>query len=259
MPAETRPLRRDRLLLQHPVGMPLDLHEVQVDDHAQVGRAEAAGSHRGLPDLTLLHLAVAEHHVDAVGRSAPAPGERHAEPDRHALAERPAGGLDERAEALRDVDLERRPIHAVGVQPHALDQPAFGKRCMEQRRVVRRRQQEPVTVGPLGLRGAQPHLGKEQAREQVGGAEALLNVALAEHADHAHDIAPHRVRVPGDGSRIGHEGVEFGEDHDVGVPVEGGGAVVPRTMSSSSMKTCSGASRRAPPPRRMFAARSPSS
>nr|WP_240905324.1 hypothetical protein [Bordetella hinzii] len=59
---------------------------------------------------------------------------------------------------------------------------------------MRRREDEAVAAGPIGLLRALAQLGEIQRGEQVGRAQALLHIALAGAGHHAHDLLAQGAR-----------------------------------------------------------------
>ena len=75
-----------------------------------------AGAQRRLPHRAFVDLAVAHHHEHAAVASLDARGQRHADADRQAVAERAGGGLDARNLAGFGMAAEDRIAPAEGVE-----------------------------------------------------------------------------------------------------------------------------------------------
>lgn len=75
-PAEGLPLRGDRLDRRDRVHGTVDLGVVRVDQDREPVQAVVGGEHRGLPDLALLQLAVAEQGEDPGATAGETIGER---------------------------------------------------------------------------------------------------------------------------------------------------------------------------------------
>ena len=91
---ESAPLVGERLEILNLVRGPGRLHLVVVDHGGQVGQAVLARAHRGFPYRAFVDLAVAHHHDHAAVALLHANGERHADTDRKAVAERAGRGLN---------------------------------------------------------------------------------------------------------------------------------------------------------------------
>ncbi|QDJ43178.1 hypothetical protein CBR71_18995 [Bordetella hinzii] len=137
---------------------------------------------------------MAQHDVDAVVGAGPLERGGHARAHRQALAQRAAGGFDHGAQALGCIDLQRRAVVAIAVQARGVEVAARGQGGVEDGGVVRRREDEAVAAGPIGLLRALAQLGEIQRGEQVGRAQALLHIALAGAGHHAHDLLAQGAR-----------------------------------------------------------------
>lgn len=136
------------------------LHAVCVQHYAEGSQTQAPGGERRLPHLPFLQLPIAQDDIDAIGEAAAPPRKRHAHPDREPLPQRAAGRLDERSQALGDIDLQRRAVLAYSPRPRARKQTAGGQGGVEHRRVVRGRQDAAVALGPARVVRVQAQLRK---------------------------------------------------------------------------------------------------
>ena len=149
-----------------PEGLPLldhgidvqDVHDlvglldlVLVEDHAQVRQAVLAAEHGGLPQLSGLGLAVADHAVDPPVGAVEPPGDGHAHGHRQALPERPRGRLDAGAPDAVGVALQGRAELPEGPQLVVREEPPLRERGVDDRDAVALRQDEPVAVRPVGV------------------------------------------------------------------------------------------------------------
>ena len=91
VPAEGAPLIGQRLDRHHVLHAEIVLQVVAVHDHREVVELPLGGRHGRLPDGSFLALTVADHHPHMVVFLAQLAGERHAQPGRNTLAERPSG------------------------------------------------------------------------------------------------------------------------------------------------------------------------
>src|SRR3972149_2437460 len=119
LPAGGRPLIGKRLRAHDVLDEAVVLDAVAVDDGSQVGKAVVRGSHRRLPALAFVQLAVAEEAVDAVVAAVQA--------RRQALTDGVRQPLTERA--ARHLDARDRPGLAVALQAAA--EPPEGEQLLE--------------------------------------------------------------------------------------------------------------------------------
>jgi len=208
---------RRHVLGEREARAPLDRDPVVVVDPAEVRQAEVAGERRGLRRDPLHHAAVAGQRVHVVveqldartvvARREPAAADRHPDARRHALPQRPGGGLDagrpailgmagalalELAEAPDIVEGDRRLPEPLVVGVHRLDAGQV-QHGVEQHRRVAGRQHEPVAVRPDGVVGieAQPPLPERVDDRRQGHRRA--GVAGARRLHGVHRQRPDRV------------------------------------------------------------------
>ena len=150
---------------------------VDVDDRDQVVEAGVAGLLEGLPHRALGELGVAAEHPDAeVGALEPLAGERDADRDRQALAERAGGDVDP-GDLRRRVALQARAELAEGEQLLVVDRAGHLVHAVEQRRGVALGEDEVVVGRVLGrrevvaqvARRAGPPSGRRPTSRRSGG------------------------------------------------------------------------------------------
>ncbi len=152
---------------------------VDVDDRGQVVQAGVRRVLEGLPHRALGHLGVAAQAPHPVGQAVePLAGQRHADRDRQALAERAGGDVGGR-DPRRRVAFEPRVEPAEREQLGVVDDP----RGLEHRVVQRRRValgEDQVVVGRIGqILRVHPQMAVEQHGHQVGGGHRRRGMARA--------------------------------------------------------------------------------
>src|SRR5262245_9033618 len=200
-PAIGLPLAGERLEVEDPRHEAVELDLVVVDDDGEivegvVRAAELRGGHGRLPYLTLLDLAVPDDAVDACRRPAELEPQSLTQRDGEPLPERSGGGLHAgQGHAIR-VPLERR------AEFPERDELGFGKVARPRHgRVeggdgVSLRQDEPVAIGPFGVRGIVPHAPEEEGPHQVDDRQRPTRMTRAGMGQHANDL---HATIPGDG------------------------------------------------------------
>ena len=111
VPAERAKFLVERLVAAHVAGVAGDLQRVVVEDRGEVVELVMGGGHRGFPVRTLGQFAVAQQREHAIRRGIHLAGQRHADADRQAVAQRAGVHLDARNFARRMAD-ERRLVAA---------------------------------------------------------------------------------------------------------------------------------------------------
>ena len=132
----------------------LDL--VPVDESRQVIEFEVAGSHGGFPQLAFGLFAIAHDDVDAIGFLVEPEGERHADTDRQALAERSGDGFDAGNTEVR-MPLQQPVQFLDAPQFFAREITAFAERGVLDERCVTLGQQQAVTIGGMRIAGIRIH------------------------------------------------------------------------------------------------------
>src|SRR5579885_442218 len=94
LPAEGAPFVRKRLDAHHLLDLAVELKAVAVDDGDEIASLVMGGGHGGGPDLTFLHLAVAEENVDIEVELLPPSAADHAEPGRERVPDRARAEID---------------------------------------------------------------------------------------------------------------------------------------------------------------------
>jgi hypothetical protein len=169
------------------------LQLVVVDDDDQIVEAIAWGNEGGLPDLTLLALAVAEHDECPRVAAGEAASEGDADAGRDAHPER----------ACRHVEAGQAGHVGVALQPGAKlvegqdllhrEVPAQGKGSVETDRRMTLREDEAIAIGPVGFVGADTHHAEIEGRQDLGRRQRPAQVAclgLVYAADHTDSDTP---------------------------------------------------------------------
>ncbi len=163
------------------------LQLVVVDDRDQVVEAVAGRRHGGLPDLALLALAVAEHHVRPHVEAAEARPEGHPHGGRDAHAERPAGHVEPGQAGHVGVALEARAGRVERLQLLDREVAAQRHRRVEPDGGMALREHEPVAIGPGRLVGTDAQDAEVESGQQVGRRERAPEVAGPGVIDGPHD------------------------------------------------------------------------
>ena len=142
---------------------------VDVDDRDQVAEARVSSVLERLPHRPLGHLGVAaEHPYPEVGGFETGGGERDADRDGEALAERAGGDVDP-GDLRRRVALQAGAELAEGEQLLVVDRPRRLVERVEQRRGVALGEDEVVVRAVLGGGEVVAEVAREEHRHQVGG------------------------------------------------------------------------------------------
>jgi hypothetical protein len=184
-----RDLRRDAPV--RPVAGPaVLLKPVVVDDDDEIVEGVARRGHRRLPDLTLLALAVAEHHVgpDVVAREACAQGHAHAGRDAH--AQRPGGHVQPGQAGHVGMALEPGVRGVEGGQLLDREVAPQRHRGIQADRRMALAEDEPVAVRPGRLVGADAHDVEVEGGQHVGGGEGTAEMAGSCVVDGLDDLEP---------------------------------------------------------------------
>ena len=195
MPAERFKLLVQRLGGHDVLRLAVDLQTVDVDAGAQIVEVVLIGGHHGLPDLTLGDLAVAKNGVDTIILLCDLTGQRHADGDGDALAQRAGGHID-----AGDVFHFHMAGHmAVDAAEHLeiLDREEAAQR---QHRVhgggaVALGHDEAVTAGVMRVLGIDAHFGKVQVRQHVHAAHRAARMAGGRVVHHLDAIKTRLCRV----------------------------------------------------------------
>ncbi len=149
-------------------GRPALAEPVDVDDRDQVVELGVAGVLEGLPHRSLGELGVAAEDPDPqLGALQPLGGERDADRDRQALAERAGGDVDP-GQFRRRVALQARAELAEGQQLLVVDRPGRLVERVEQRRGVALGEDEVVVGAVLRRVEVVAQVLREEHRHQVG-------------------------------------------------------------------------------------------
>ena len=146
--------------------------------------------HRGLPYLALVALAIAEQHVGAGGPAIQARGERGADAEREALAQRAAGHLDAGRLDVR-VTLQAAVDLAEGHQLFGLEVARLGERRVEHWAGVGLAEHEAVAFLPRRIGGTVAHGVEVEGRQNLDGRERAARVTAVGLRDHVEDVAAH--------------------------------------------------------------------
>ena len=141
---------------------------VDVDDRRQVVELLVRGVLEGLPHRALGHLGVAAQAVGAERQAVePLAGQRDADRDRQALAERPGGHVDPRDDR-HGVALELRAELAEAEQVLVRDRARRLQHRVVQRRRVALGEDQVVVVRVVGVLEVEVQVLVEQDRHEVG-------------------------------------------------------------------------------------------
>ena len=143
---------------------------VDVDDRGEVVELVEGGVLGCLPHRPLRHLAVAADHPDAERKPVePLPRDRHADPDREALAERAGGDVDP-GEHRDRMALEPAAELAVGAELLLGERAGGAEQPVDERRRVALREDEPVVPRVVRRVEVVPEVRREEhGREVCGG------------------------------------------------------------------------------------------
>jgi len=190
VPAEGGPFFVKRLDAEDARRRAVGLLVVAIDDGDEAVEFVVCAGEGGFPRGAFLALAVGEKVEDAGVAVLQAEAERHADGLREAVAEGAAGQLDA-GRGFGRGHFEARTVGAVGGKFVDRKNAGLGERGVEADGVVADGENEAVAVGPGGLGGTGAQLGKVDDREEIGDAEALTDVALADDFGHVEDVAAH--------------------------------------------------------------------
>ena len=184
VPAEGAPLVGERLEAVGLLRAGALLEAVAVDDHGEVGELAVAGEHAGFPVAAFLQFAVAGHHENAPGGAADLAGDRHADRDRHAVAERPGIGLDAGQVVAVGVAVQSRQRAHIGRQQVTRKVARFGKGGVEGAGAVALAHDEAVAVRRPRLGGVVAEHAEIEGRQYIRYREIAAGVPLARGEDH---------------------------------------------------------------------------
>ena len=145
-----------------------------------------AGSHHGLPDLTLCHFAVAEDGVDAVILAGLLAGQRHADRRGDALTERARGHIDAGNVLHLDVAGHVAVDAAEHVQLLDREEAAQRQHRVQCRGAVALGHDETVTVGVLWVLGIDLHHVKIKIGQHVQTAHRSARMSGCRFIYHLH-------------------------------------------------------------------------
>ena len=169
VPAEGRELGAQVARIAHLARAAVDLQAVAVHDGGQVVQTAMGSEHGRLPHLTFLALAVAQkrEHGAAVPVERQAGGA--AGGDGEPLPQRPGGHFHAGQLVGVGMALQARAQLAQGRKLFAREVACLCERCVESRRRMAFRQEEPVAAGLLRVcRVVLQHAAEVQRREDVG-------------------------------------------------------------------------------------------
>jgi hypothetical protein len=190
-PSETAVFVFERLDVHYVFDPAVNLQAIAVDDANQVVELEMAGFHGGFPDLAFLLLAVAHDAEDPVILLVQLSGERDADGDAQALAERSGGDFHARQFEPVRVSLIGRVELAEERDVFFRAEAGEGQAKIETRRLVAGGPDDAIAVGPIGIlgivighaqveRGGDVHDG-ERATSVPGSCGAKGNQVVAAH------------------------------------------------------------------------------
>src|ERR1017187_4321071 len=192
VPPESPPFFGQRHDFHNVVYEAVELDAIVVHNrHHVVELVERAG-HRGLPDLSFLHLAIAHHGVCAARPSVQSCPEAHPQRHRKTFAQRSGGGLQRRYEPHVRVALVDRAEVAQRVQPieRRIGVPRLRHGGIEHRRRVPFGEDEAVPVRPLGVLRLDPHSVEIEFDHNLHGRKRTARVAGLGRANHLNDLPP---------------------------------------------------------------------
>ena len=193
IPSEAAILFFERLDVHHVFHPAVDLQAVAVDDADQVVELEMARFHRSFPDLAFLLLAVSHDAEDVVIFLVQPGGERDANGDAQALAERSGGDFDAgQLEPVR-MPLKRRIQLAQERDVFLRAEAGEGEAEIEARRLVSRRPDDAVAVGPVGILGIVIGDAKVERGGDVHDGERAAGVSGGGGAQGGQVVAAHQI------------------------------------------------------------------
>ena len=165
-----------------------------VHDEAEVVEALVAREHRGLPDLALLDLTVAEDGVGTVVLVPVLGGERHAHGSADALAERAGGHVDARGVVHVRVALQAAADVAQRLELLNGEEPAARENGVERGGRVALGEDEAVAVGLVGIGRVDVHVLEVQVGQDVRDGQRPAGVARLGGVNAGNDAATDLVR-----------------------------------------------------------------
>ena len=147
------------------------------------------GGHKGLPDLALLALAVAQdsEHLGVLAQVLGAQG--HAHRDGYALAQGAGGGVHAGDLLHVGVALEDAVELAEVLELRLVKEAQLRQDAVVAGGGVALAEDEAVPVGIPGVLGIDPHLGAEDGAHQLRGGQGAAGVAAAGVGRHVDDVA----------------------------------------------------------------------
>ena len=197
--AEGLQLFRDGVGAHDLVDGAVDLKAVVVHDGAEIVQLVVGGEHQGLPDLTLLDLAVPQQGVDPAGLAHPPGGKGHSGGAGDPLTQGAGGHVHSGHGVHVGVSLKVAVDVPQGGQVVHREEAPVCQGGVEPRGGVALGQDEPVPVLPLGIFrvhiqfleievGKQVGGGQTSARVTGLGAVGALDDAHAHPAGHSHQL-----------------------------------------------------------------------
>ena len=203
LPPERRPLVCQRLEPDDVLDDPVEAVLVAVDDRDQVARPPVGRRHGRLPDLPLVQLPVAEQDVDVVVVAGKRRRERHPQPGRERVAERPRAEVDAWDAAHVGVVSEGAAEAGVPVEVARREVVEAGEQRVERDGRVALSEQEPVATGPVRLAAAEPKNAVVEHGEDLGTRKRRGVVTRLRDRDQPHGLLPQEPRASADDGRIG--------------------------------------------------------
>ena len=160
--------------------------------------------HRRLPVAAFLQLPVPGDDEGAPRRAIDAGGERGADGDGQAVAERAGVGLDAGQLVAIRVAVQPRQRRHEGVELGLGKEAGGGERGVEDRRAVALAEDAAIAIGRGRLLRVEAQDREVEHRQQVRRRQVAAGVADAGAMDHAETAAPQRVR--GDAEVFGRRG-----------------------------------------------------
>ena len=191
-PSEAAIFFFERLDVHHVFHPAVDLEAVAVDDADEVVELEMARFHGRFPDLAFLLFAVSHDAEDAMILLVQSRGERHADGDAQALAERSGGNFDARQLEPVRMSLIRRIELAQESDVFLWTKAGEGKAQIKAGRLVARRPDDAVAVGPVGILGIVIGNAKVERGGDVHDGERSAGVSGRGRAQDGEVVAPHQ-------------------------------------------------------------------
>ena len=169
----------------------VDLQTVVINNNGQVVQLKVAGSHKGLPNLTFLALAVTEDGIHAAIFAQLLGTQCHTHSDGATLTERTGGCIHTGNLLAVGMTLQNAvELTEVGILI-AADKAKSRQYGIITGSSMALTQHKAVTIGILGILGINAHMVAENAGNQFHHGQGTTGVATACIGDHGDDIAAH--------------------------------------------------------------------